>query len=79
MIMTGMLVGCVVCSVLLARRLIAMLWSSKPYWGGSATEGYIDKTKQPWTHAFYVSVTAFAFAVSISMGLLFLWAVLQQH
>jgi hypothetical protein len=79
--MSGFLIaligGLFFCSILLARRLITMLVSSKPYWGGSATEGYIDKFKQPGTHAFYVSVTAFGLTVCVGLASLFAWSLLQ--
>lgn len=75
--MTGLIGGTLLCSVLLARRLIAMLLSTKPYWGG-ASEGYIDKAKQPGTHAFFVCFVAFVLAVSVAFAALFLWSVINQ-
>lgn len=64
--------------VLLARRLITMLMGSEPYWGGSATEGYIDKAKQPGTHVFYGCITAFGLAVSVGLASLLAWSLFQQ-
>jgi hypothetical protein len=66
------------CLVLLAYRLITMLVSDKPYWGGSVTEGNVDKAKQPATHAFYVSVTALGLAAAVGMVSLLLWSFLHR-
>lgn len=63
------------CAFLISRKLIEMLFTNEPYWLGR--EGYVDKAKQPFTHAFYVFVFAFGLLVSLGFVGLCLWTALH--